>query len=301
MRIGVEEAILEHHLRDDLRGALRKVVPIESGLVERGAVRDLHPPDPFERDHPGGGQVPEDARDLHGGIALEVGGEAIGAARLLEVVELRPERMHELVGQADEVVPSRGLRVPARARGEITDDLEVLVHLLDHVWPSHLHDNFGPVVQCCQVRLPDRCARKRLPMKARKHSLLPRVELTLDGVLHHVGRDSRSRVLELGQFGPILRRQQVRPCREELAELDERWPELLERQPQIFGRRVCVTRFPSTQSTLARNQALETDDVRQVVKAVPGQDLGDLALAVVPGPNHVIPTLFRPARRRRSR
>ena len=39
---------------------------------------------------------------------------------------------------------------------------------------------------------------------------------------------------------------------------------------------------------------LETHDVRQVVQGVTGQDLGDLALAVVSRPGHGILTLFGP-------
>jgi hypothetical protein len=35
----MEQAVLEHHLRDDLRGALRDVVPVEAGLVEGDDVR----------------------------------------------------------------------------------------------------------------------------------------------------------------------------------------------------------------------------------------------------------------------
>ena len=132
----MEEAILEHHLRDDPRGALREVVAIEAGLLERGDVRDLHASDPFKRDHPGGGQVPEDARDLHGRVAREVGREPLGVARLLEVVELSPERLHELVGQPSQVVTCRCFRATTRPCREVLDDLEVLVHNLDHVWPA---------------------------------------------------------------------------------------------------------------------------------------------------------------------
>ena len=161
MRVGVEEPVLENHLGDDQRRALGERVAIEAGFVERRQVGDLHAADPFERDHARGGEIREDARDLDPRIVGEVGRETLGVAHLLQVVELCAERVHEFVRQTHHVVASGRLRMPARARGEVLDDLEVPLHVLDHVRPAHLHDHVGSVVQRRGMGLSDRRAGER--------------------------------------------------------------------------------------------------------------------------------------------
>src|ERR1700722_5556243 len=64
--------------------------------------------------------------------------------------------------------------------------------------------------------------------------------------------------------------------------VERSWPSLMNvgpaSPPQILRWCVLLARFAPTQRALARDQALESDGVCKVVKAVPGKDLGDLAL-----------------------
>ena len=87
--------------------------------------------------------------------------------------------------------------MPARARGEVLDDLEVLLHILDHVRPAHLHDHIGSVVQRGVVGLPYRRAGKRHRLKGGKRRIDWRVKLAFDDRLDDLGRNGRRRVLEL--------------------------------------------------------------------------------------------------------
>ena len=82
---------------------------------------------------------------------------------------------------------------------------EVLLHVLDHVRPAHLHDHIGSVMQRRGVGLPDRRAGKRHGLKGGERRIRWRMKLALDDVLDHVARNSRRCVLQLRQLGPVVR------------------------------------------------------------------------------------------------
>src|SRR5207253_4127215 len=82
------------------------------------------------------------------------------------------------------------------------------------------------------MHLPDRAGGERLRLDALEHVLPGHAEL----LLHHdydLGlRQRRNVVLQLLELGDELGRQQVRPSREDLAELREGGTELLERRAE---------------------------------------------------------------------
>ena len=82
-------------------------------------------------------------------------------------------------------------------------------------------------------------------------------------------------VLEAAQLGDDVGRQHVRPHRQELAELDERRPELVEHFPQVLaalGRRALDERRTAT----ARQEVGQAVPFEEVAEAVPDGDLCDL-------------------------
>ncbi|MBI5105850.1 MAG: response regulator, partial [Solirubrobacterales bacterium] len=288
MRIGVEEPILEHHLGDDPRRTLGQRMAVDPGSVQRVQVGDVEPPDPLERQHPRRRGVPVNARDVHVGIAREVRSEALGVAPFAEVVDLRPEGVRELLGDTDDVVARRSAPPPVRASREVEQDLEVAVDLLHDARPPDLDDDLGPVLQHRRMGLADRCGRQRLGVEGGEDLGGRATELASDDGLDVLPRYGGRRVLQPRQLRLVLRRQQVGPCGEDLAELDERRTQLLEREPHVLGLpvRLVAARVPE-QAAVERHEAVQARHPDKPPEPVPGEGLGDLAVAVEVPAAHV--------------
>ena len=118
----MKEAVLEGHLEGDPHRPLGQAPPLDPGRGERVEVGDLDPPDPLQGQHPRGGGLPVNLRDVDVGVALEGRGEALGVLPLADVIELGPQGLGELLGQPDDVVlvgqlPSGGSRSRRGSRG----------------------------------------------------------------------------------------------------------------------------------------------------------------------------------------
>jgi len=108
---------------------------------------------------------------------------------------------------------------------------------------------------------------RALPRRTRETALDRLSELLADHALDILERKRLHLILQAAQLGDDVRRHDVRPGREQLAELDERRPELVEHLAQMTaarGRRAVDGRVPAS--------ALE-----QIPEAVAHRDLGDLA------------------------
>src|SRR5947207_41737 len=77
VQVGVEEAVLEDHLEDEPGAPVGQGGAIHAGGLKRGAVGDLAPDHPLQREDPRGGRLPAHTRDVYQGIAREVAGEAL--------------------------------------------------------------------------------------------------------------------------------------------------------------------------------------------------------------------------------
>jgi hypothetical protein len=119
------------------------------------------------------------------------------------------------------------------------------------------------------VRLPDRRGRQRRRLEPGEHGVGRRAELGGQQRLDAGRIGGRDVILEPGQLGDDIGREQVGPGREHLAELDEHAAGLVQRDPQVPGGRA---RFIGAGSPAAQVAA----------QPVPGGDPGDLQ--VPPGP-----------------
>lgn len=149
-------------------------MPIDSCRVEGRAIGYLQAAETFECDHTRGRQIPEHAGDLDGRIVGKVGREALGVARLVQVVQFSTKSASELDGHADEVDAGRSLPASTSPRGQVLQDLQVLVHLLHGAGAANLDDDLGPIVQRRGVRLADGRARQRLGVESRESCISTR-------------------------------------------------------------------------------------------------------------------------------
>ena len=176
--------------------------------------------------------LPDHARHDDLLVAGEVAVERLGVARLVPVVELEPDRARELVHELLRVHELERLHALAQEPRGLVQQAEVGLDLIGGGRALHLDGDLLPVRQDRAMHLADRRRRERREVELEERAIHPQVELGLDGVANLLERDRRGGVLQPAQLGDDVRRHDVGARREELAELDERRPELVEHHPQ---------------------------------------------------------------------
>ena len=166
-------------------------------------------------------------------VAGEMLVEGVGVARLEPVVELLADRARELVDElarVDEVERADPLlREPRR----LLEELDVALDLARRVRPLHLDDDATAVRQRRAMHLADRRRGERLLLELEEEPLDRLAELLADRALDVGERERPHVVLQRAQLGDDVRRDDVRPRREELAELHERRAELVQHLAQL--------------------------------------------------------------------
>jgi hypothetical protein len=235
VRVGVEEAVLEDLLHDDLDGAARD--DLAAHAVADGLV-DLVPVQVRQREHALAAAVAVHEREHHPAVALEVTPEHVAVVGLLHVVELRHDGAVELLHQADRVVEPRlgdaalhCARQPVEQVDVALDDLLAAAALhLDH----HVHHAVRGL-EGGAVHLADGGGGQRLLVEGL---------VDLGQVAAQLGFNLRADVFERGRGHVVLQLlelhddllgDQVRPGGHDLPELDEAGPEVLQHQPDALA------------------------------------------------------------------
>ena len=158
--------------------------------------------------------------------------EDLGVSGLVAVVELESYRAGELV---DELLRIHELECPNTLLEELRGLVEkpdVCLDLPGGGRALDLDDNVLPVGKHRAVHLPDRRRGDRRELELQERTIHRQAELGLDDSAYLLERNRRGIVLEPTQLGDDVGRNDVRPRREQLAELDERRPELIEHLAQ---------------------------------------------------------------------
>ncbi len=239
-----------------------------SGVVERVDVGQLHAVDELECEHARACVAPVDARDANARVAGEVVAEAVGVARLAAVVELLADVARELVddpARVDEVEPAQP--VLGEARG-LVQQRDVGLDLGGRVGALHLDRDAAAVREDRAVHLADRSGRDGHPVELEEEPLDRQPQLLLDHRLGLLVRERRHVVLQAAELRDDVRREDVRAGGEQLPELHERRPELVEHRAQVGAalRRRLVVRVAAAQAPV----------LEQVPEAVARGDLSDL-------------------------
>ena len=232
MRVSVEEAVAEDHRHPGVGHPVRELASLLGRARVEIQVGELRSLQELERQHPRRRVAPDHLR--HGDLrrVAEVAPEGLGVAGLVLVVELLADRAAELVDEClgvDEVERTNALAHDARRRAH---QLQVRLDLPRGLRPLHLHDDLVACRQRRAVHLADRGSRDRRLVEGEERLLDREPELLLDHPAHVRERKRRHVVLQPAELGDDVGRHHVRPRREELAELDERRPELVEHLPQ---------------------------------------------------------------------
>src|SRR5215212_5462560 len=231
MGVPVEESVLEGHLADRLCPHRGHAPPPGGREHKRTDVPEPGPLDVLFCQHPRGREPKVDLWDNYV-RSREVGGEAARILCLCRVIQLAPYDDLELGHQAAHVYKEPAPEPPVEQSGEVTHELEVPCDPTGRLGPLHLDGNGFPVSQHGPVDLPDARRAERHRVERGEQLIDGSLELPLDYLLGKPWRHRRGRVLQLLELGEYSFRKYVRACREDLPELDEGRPQIVESAPQ---------------------------------------------------------------------
>ena len=226
----------EDHRHPGVRELVRDVAPLVGSHRLEIEVGDLRPAQELEREDARRRVLPDHARDDDALVAREVAVEHLGVPRLVAVVELEPDRARELVDELLRVHELERLHALAEEPRRLVEKSEVGLDLLGGRRTLHLDRDLLPVGEHGAVHLADRRRRERREVELEERPIHAQVELGLDGVADLLERDRRRVVLQAAELGDDVRRDDVGPGREELAELHEGRAELVEHHAQALAR-----------------------------------------------------------------
>jgi hypothetical protein len=158
--------------------------------------------------------------------------DQLRVAGLLEEVELGAQVCRELVDERIELEQAGPVRSTLGQPCRRAEEAEVQLDLLEHSGPANLDRDLPPVRQQGGMDLRDRRRRQRLLADLREHA---RAQVAVDDRSQDGERHRLDVVDETAQLLDVGVGQQVGPRGEDLAELDEGRPELLERLPELAG------------------------------------------------------------------
>ena len=204
------------------------------------------------------------------GIGGEVLAEDLGGTRLDPVVELAADRAGELVDHRDGVDEVEPVDTALDEAGDLVEQRQVALDLASRARALHLDGDEAAAGELGEVHLADRRRRDRHRVERREELVDRRPQVLLDHPFDVGVRERPHVVLELAQLRDDLGRDDVGPRREELAELHERRPELVERLPQVTAERRQVLVVDHGRSS--KRAPLEHEP-----EAVPRRHLRDLA------------------------
>jgi hypothetical protein len=231
MHVGVEEAVAEHLGEEDLYARRGQRSNIYSFFQENIFSRNRHAAHPLHHDHALRAELPVHLGHGEQRRAGEVAPQLARVRRLAHQIELLVQVAGELRHHFARLQPL-ALGAALDQAGGGLKQRQVLGDRLFDARPQHLDRDLAAVLEGGEMYLRDRGARVGLALEGREHLADADTEAALDLAGGKLGGERRHAVLQLGELVGDVERQQVAPRREDLPELDEDWPEHLERLAQ---------------------------------------------------------------------
>ena len=192
--------------------------------------------------------------------AAEVVGQDLQVARFHLVVELAHQRLAELLQHLDEAEAPAHLGVEVGEGGDLAQRLQVLDDLLADARALHLDRDLAPVAQRRAVHLAQGGRRHRLRLELGEGLGEPDAQLGAHDALDLQERERPHLVLQAGQRLHVGQGQQIGARGQELADLDEGRPHLLEVGGEMLGQ----LGFAERRDQLGGGDVLEAGVLHQI-------------------------------------
>ncbi len=235
--VGMEEVVAEHLLVEQAHALGRELAPVDAGRVERGDVVGRDAVHALEGQHAVARQFPDHLGHLQVVRVGEVAPQQAGVGALALQIELVAQSALDLGHQFQRLDALGVGHVALGEPAQRAQQREVGGDALLDLRPQHLHHHLAAVGELGRMDLRDRGRGQRFALEAGielRHRLAQRA---LDLGLRQRAVEGCDAVLQQGELGGDVGRQQVAAGREDLAELDEDRPQFLQRQPQALAAR----------------------------------------------------------------
>ena len=233
-----------------------------------------------EREHPPRGVVAVDRRRRQRREVGDLPADQPGVVPLLAEVELLAEAVLQLAHHLQEAVApaERGvLRGEAR---QLAQHLDVDLDPPAHLRPLDLHRHLAAVGQGRAVDLGHRRGRQRRAVERGEQLAERRAQLALDYLDDLLARHRSDRVLQAGERLDVGGGQEVGAGAEELAELDEDRPQLLQRAGQLLGPGVVLLMAVERQVLVVALVPVAPQLADDLLQLILPQDAEDLRVAL---------------------
>ncbi len=236
MRVGVEEPVPEDHRHPGVGELVCDVAALLGPHRLELEIGDLRAAQELEREDPRGRVLADHARYDDPLVAREVPMERLGVPRLVTVVELEADRARELVDELLRIHELERLHPLLQETRSLVQEAEIGFDLITGRRPLHLYGNLLPVRQDRAMHLADRRRGDRGEVELEERTVHPQFELGFDNVANLLEGNGRRIVLKPAELGDDVRWNDVGSRGEELAELDEGRPELVEHHDAVACR-----------------------------------------------------------------
>ena len=241
VHVGMEEAVAKDLGEEDGDAVTRQLGDVDTGVAQALQLADGHAVHALHHHHRGSAEIPHHLGHQHQiealHVAAQLGGVGGFAYQVEFVVQVVVELGHHLAGLEPLAVGPGPFDHPR----QLVQQLQVVVHHLQHAGAQHFHRHFAATAagfaQRREMHLGDRRTGHRRGVELFEHL----VELLAEGLFdqgHRLhARKRRHPVLQQGQFVGHVQRQQVTPGRQHLTELDEDGAEFFQRHAQARAAR----------------------------------------------------------------
>ena len=218
--VGVEEAVAQDLLEEAAHEPATQLGAVEVGAVEVLGVGQREADEPLLHQQSPAAQAGIHLRDPDR-VALAEQRRHLGhRLGLAPEVELGAQPLRELVEQLAGTESLPDCRPALREVREECERSEIALHDRLDARPLHLDHDLLAGVQPRAVGLAHGRRGQRLPVELREHGLDLAADLGLDGRLDQLDGLGGHPILQLGELRTDLGREQVHPCRGDLAQLD---------------------------------------------------------------------------------
>ncbi len=283
VRVGVEVAVQQDHTQHDIGAAIGQHGQVQAGLGGRDQLVAGNAFDAFLHVHAVADVFPIHLGDEHGLILGELFAEALDVARLGRQIQLAPHRLAELLYHLARLVAPRLRELHLHQARDVRHDAQIGLDLVLDAGAAHLQDDRRAILQLGLIHLGNGSSGARRGVELVEHlARIAALQRQAHLRQHVLERQCRRIGLQLFQLGDPVRREQIDPRRQHLAQLDEGRPQFFQGlakahcgfQVLIFHRLLPMQHAPGAFQHAAHPQA-----PHQVAAAVADQDRGNFMQA----------------------
>src|SRR5690606_24842128 len=232
VHVGMEETVTEYLGEEHLHAALGQLLHVGALCLQRIDIGHRNADDSLHDQYLVPAPVPVDLRNVQYLRVLEVAPQQGSVGGLAIEVQLVEDRLFVIAHHFHRAQPAAFPGYPLQRAGGQVQPLDILMDDVFDARAHHLHHHFTAIVQAGGMHLCYRGRRQRCLGKLGEGVFYGDAQLLLDPPARQFGRERWNLVLQEGQLGGNVIRQQVAPGGKDLTELDEYRAQILERQPQ---------------------------------------------------------------------